>query len=242
SRWGFAIAGSVNGYAFTNEPTLNGRLAIEGDRNRVEFVVTPRVSYELTPGYQAFIEGWGNRREYDSTFDATPDHFKRSSSGYAIAAGTDLKLGDVVTGEAYVGYQDQMYDDARLTSNAGAYLGASILWNITQLTSLKFAASRGIEETILAGSSGLWDTELKFTAEHELLRNILLTAGINYSMYEYQGISRNDSTISGSVGGRWRFTQVYSAGVTGLIQHRWSDLGINSFTRAAVAIDFRAAF
>jgi hypothetical protein len=242
SRWGFGITGSINDYAFTNEPTLNGGLAINGDRNRQEYVVTPRVSYELIPGYQAFIEGWGNRREYDSTFDATPEHYKRSSSGYAIAAGTEFKLGNVVTGDLYVGYQDQMYDDARLGSNAGVYLGASVLWNITELTSLKFAASRGIEETILIGSSGFWDTELRVTAEHELLRNILLTAGINYGLNEYQGISRNDTMISGSFGGRWRFTQRYSAGIAGTLQHRSSNVSNNSFTRALVAIDFKASF
>jgi len=96
SRLGFEIAASVNNFAFTNEPTLNGGLAINGDRNRNEFLVTPRVSYELTPGYQVFVEGWGNRREYDSTFDATPGRFKRSSTGYAIAAGGQVKIGDVV--------------------------------------------------------------------------------------------------------------------------------------------------
>jgi hypothetical protein len=242
SRLGFELVGSINDYAYTNEPTLNGGLAIEGDRNRREYVISPRISYELSPGYQAFVEGWGNRREYDSVFDATPDHLKRSSSGYAVAAGTQVQLGNVVSGQIYIGYQDQMYDDARLTPNAGLYLGGSVLWNITTLTSLKFAVSRSIQETILLGSSGFWDTEASVTAEHELLRNILLTAGINYSLNDYEGIARSDTTISGSVGARWKFTQVYSVGLSGTIQHRTSDQSINSFTRAVVGVDLKAAF
>ena len=72
SRLGFEVQATVNKYDYTNEPTLNGGLAIENDRSRVEYAITPRVSYELIPGYQAFIEGWANRHEYDSTFDATP--------------------------------------------------------------------------------------------------------------------------------------------------------------------------
>ncbi len=242
SRLGFELLGSINKYAYTNEPTLNGGLAIEGDRNRVEYVLNPRVSYELSPGYQAFVEGWGNRRQYDSVFDATPDHLKRSSSGYAVATGTQLQLGNVVSGEIYIGYQDQMYDDARLSPNAGLYLGGSVLWNVTTLTSLKFAVSRSVQETILVGSSGFWDTEASVTAEHELLRNILITAGINYSLNDYEGIARSDTTISGSVGARWKFTQVYSVGLTGIIQHRNSNLSINSFTRAVIGIDVKAAF
>jgi hypothetical protein len=242
SRLGFEIAASINNYAFTNEQTLNGGLAINGDRNRNEFLVTPRASYELTPGYQVFVEGWGNRREYDSTFDATPGHFKRSSTGYAIAAGGQVKLGDVVTGELYVGYQNQMYDDERLASNAGVYLGGSVLWNVTPLTSLKFAVTRSVQETILPGSSGFWDTEINVTAEHELLRNIVLTAEAGYSINQYQGISRDDTTVSGALGARWKFTQVYSVGVSGEIQHRSSDLSVNGFTRALIAVDVRAAF
>jgi hypothetical protein len=242
SRLGFEIAASVNDYAFTNERTLNGGLAINGDRNRREFVVTPRASYELTPGYQVFVEGWGNRREYDSTFDATPGRFKRSSTGYAIAAGGQVKIGDVVTGELYVGYQDQMYDDERLAPNAGVYLGGSVLWNITPLTSLKLAVTRSVQETILLGSSGLWDTEINATAEHELLRNIILTAEAGFSLNDYQGISRNDTTVTGALGARWKFTQTYSVGVSGAIQHRSSNLSVNGFTRALIAVDVRAAF
>jgi len=242
SRLGFEIAASVNNFAFNNEQTLNGGLAINSDRNRNEFVVTPRVSYELTPGYQVFVEGWGNRREYDSKFDATPGHFQRSSSGYAVATGGEVNIGDVLTGELYIGYQDQMYDDDRLSSNAGVYLGGSVLWNITPLTSLRLTVTRSIQETILVGSSGFWDTEINVTAEHELLRNIILTAQVGYSINDYQGIDRNDSTVAGALGARWKFTQVYSVGVSGEIQHRSSNLDVNSFTRALVAVDLRAGF
>jgi len=241
-RVGFEIDAVVNDYQFTNEPTFNGGLAIEGDRNRREFIITPRVSYELTPGYQAFVEAGANWRDYNSTFDATPQHLKRSSSGYTAAVGTQLNLSNLISGQVYVGYQDQDYDDPRLASNSGVYLGASLLWNVTELTSLKFTASRSVQETILVGSSGYWDTELVATVEHELLRNLLLTADARYTINDYQGVSRNDTTIAGDVGGRWKFTEVYSVGVTGLIQHRSSNQRGNDFTRTVIGVDFKAAF
>lgn len=242
SRLGFGIDATVNRYAYTNEPTFNGGLAIQGDQNRTEFIVTPRLSYELTPGYQAFIEGSGNWRQYESEFDASPAHFKRSSSGYAIAAGTQLNLGNLITGEIHLGYQNQDYDDARLNSASGLYLGASVLWNVTQLTSIKFTANRSLQETILIGSSSFWDTELRVTAEHELLRNILITAGLGLSLEDYQGINRSETLYSANVGARWRFTQAYSVGISGLIQHRSSNFSLDRFTRGVVAIDLKVSF
>ncbi len=241
-RLGFEIDATINKYEFSNEPTFNGGLAIQGDENRTEFILTPRVSYELTPGYQVFIEGSGNRRQYDSEFDATPAHVKRSSDGYSVALGTQLNLGDLITGQVYLGYQDQQYDDPRLTANSGLYMGASVLWNITQLTSLKFTASRSIEETILVGSSGFWDTVLSIKAEHELLRNLLLTAGMGIELNDYQGINLSETTYLGTVGARWRFTQIFSAGVAATIQHRSSNFSPDSFTRETVGVDFKVSF
>jgi len=243
SRLGFEIQASVDKFQYSNEPTLNGDgLVINSDRSRAEFSLAPRVSYELTPGYQAFFEAIGNRRQYDTTFDASPDHLKRSSSGYAFAGGTQINLGDFLSAQGYLGFQNQDYDDARLGSNSGVYFGASVLWNITTLTSIRFQASRSIQETILADSSGFWDTQVKVSVEHELLRNILLTAGVAYDLAQYKGISREDSLASGRLGVRWALTQVYSLEGTAEIQHRFSNQVNNSFTRALIAVNLKASF
>jgi hypothetical protein len=242
SRLGLEVQASVDKFEYSNEPTLNGGLAINNDRSRAEFSLVPRISYELTPGYQAFFEATGNRRQYDSTADASPEHYKRSSSGYAFAAGTQINLGDFLSAEGYVGYQNQDYDDSRLGTNSGVYFGASVLWNITTLTSIRFQGSRTIQETILTDSSGFWDTQIKATVEHEILRNLLVTAAAGYDLNEYKGISREDSIVSGEVGVRWALTQTYSLGATAGIQHRFSNQIDNSFTRALIAINLKASF
>lgn len=240
-RLGFELQAAVNDYQYTNQPTFNGGLSIEGDLNRREYSISPKLTFEVGPGYQVFAEGWGNFREYKAP-DATPAHFRRSSAGYALAVGTKLDLGKLITGEIYVGYQDQRYDDARLDANSGIYLGGAVRWNITRLTSVKFAVSRAIQETIVPGSSGYWDTQATVTADHELLRNIILTAQGGYELQEYQGIGLNNSTATAQIGGRWKLTQDYSVGVSAGLQRRWSNQAFNSFTQALIGIDFKAAF
>jgi hypothetical protein len=113
---------------------------------------------------------------------------------------------------------------------------------VTRLTSVQFAVSRAIQETIVPGSSGYWDTQAKATADHELLRNIILTAQAGYELQEYQGIGLNNSTVSAQIGGRWKLTQNYSVGVSAGLQRRWSNQSFNSFTQALIGIDFKAAF
>jgi hypothetical protein len=240
-RLGFELLATVYDYQYTNEPTLNGGLSIQGDLSRTEYSISPKITYEIGPEYQVFAEGWGNFREYKAP-DATPAHYLRTSAGYALAVGTKLNVGRLITGEIYVGYQDQRYDDARLAPNSGVYVGGSILWNVTRLTSLKFAISRNIGETNIAGSSGFFDTQVTVTADHEFLRNLILTALAGYDLQEYQGISLNNSTVTAQVGGRWKFTPEYSVGASAGLQRRWSNQAFSSFTQALIAIDLKAAF
>jgi hypothetical protein len=240
-RLGFELQASVNDYQYTNEPTLNGGLAIQGDLSRTEYSISPKVTYEVSPDFEVFGEGWGNFREYKAP-DATPQHYQRSSSGYAVAAGTKLDLDRIITGEIYIGYQDQEYDDHRLAPNSGVYIGGSVLWNVTRLTSLKFAVSRSIQETNIAGSSGYWDTLITVSADHELLRNLILSAQAGYELQNYQGIDLNNSLLTAQLGGRWKFTRGYSLGVNAGIQRRWSNAAFGNFTQALIGIDVKATF
>jgi hypothetical protein len=240
-RLGFELQASVNDYQYSNEPTLNGGLAIQGDLSRTEYAISPKVTYELSPDFEVFGEGWGNFREYKAP-DATPQHYRRSSSGYALAAGTKLDIDKIITGEIYIGYQDQRYDDPRLAPNSGVYLGGSVLWNVTRLTSIKFAVNRSIQETNIAGSSGYWDTLISASVDHELLRNLILSAQAGYELQDYQGVDINNSILTAQLGGRWKFTRGYSVGANAGIQRRWSNVAFGSFTQALISIDLKATF
>jgi hypothetical protein len=219
-----------------------GGIAINSDRNRAEFALVPRVSYELETGTRVFAQISGNRRQYNSSVDASPNHYRRSSSGYAAVGGVQLNRGSVLSGEFFAGYQDQLYDDPRLSDNAGLYLGGSILWNVTPLTSFRLIASRSVQETILTGSSGYWDTEIDGRAEHELLRNLVLTGDAIYSRNEYQGISRTDNMVTFAAGMRWKFNPNISMGVNAFYQNRFSNQSVNNFDKQILMVDVKTGF
>jgi hypothetical protein len=241
TRIGVEVDATLDQYQFSNEPTgAGGGEFINSDRNREVYTLTPRVSYEINPGYQAFVEVTGNARKYDRRFDA--NGFERSSAGYGAAVGTQFDLGRIITGSAYVGYQDQQYDDHRLSSTSGLWFGGSLLWNVTDLTSAKLTLTRTIEETILNNSSGFFDTEVAATVEHELLRNILIGGGLTYANSDYQGISRSDDLYGVNATARWLFNRNVSAGVIGTWQQRSSNQSFNDFDREIVMLDVKVQF
>lgn len=239
---GFGIDADITNYAFSNEPTLNGGLAINSDRNRNVYTLTPRVSYEIVPGYQAFVQASGDRTQYDEIADATPDHLKRSSNGYAFAAGTQVDLGDIVTGSIYLGYRANTYQDPRLPEVEGPYFGATALWNVTDNTSLTLNTSRTIEETILIGSPGAWYTLVDAGVQRELTYSVIATGDLSYAQTEYEGINRTDNLYTLSGGGKWLINRYLTFNATAGYERRNSNADNSGLSDATLSIGLKAAF
>ncbi|MGO8914891.1 MAG: outer membrane beta-barrel protein, partial [Stellaceae bacterium] len=106
-RLGFRADGSVNYYTYNNNVTLTDTVIPETGRNRIEYSFGPRVSYEIIPGYQAFIQARGNYRQYMAEFDTSG--LDATSRGYAVDAGTAVHLGPTLNGEVFVGWFAQDY-------------------------------------------------------------------------------------------------------------------------------------
>jgi len=242
SRMGFELIGNINKYAFSNVETAAGGLVINSDQNREEYTLTPRISYSFDANYKLFVQATGDIRTYDTARDASPDHFKRSSSGYEVAIGNSFDIDRVITGQFYIGYQSQDYDDPRLSSLNGLAFGGSVLWNVTQLTSLKLTATRSTQETILRGASGLFDTTVEASIQHEFLRNVLLSLGVTFDNADYKGIRQTDDTYGIDAAVRWKINRYLTTGASVIYTKRSSNVGIDRFDRNQVIIDIKGQF
>jgi len=242
SRLGFELIGNINKYAFSNVQTGTGEAIINSDQNREEYTLTPRVSYSFDANYKLFVQATGDIRSYDTARDASPDHFKRSSAGYGIAIGNSFDIDRVITGQFYIGYQSQDYDDPRLSSINGVAFGGSVLWNVTQLTSLKLSATRATEETILPGASGLFDTTVEASVQHEFLRNVLVSLGVTFDNADYKGIRQTDDIYGINAAVRWKINRYLTTGASVIYTKRSSNVGIDRFDRNQVMIDIKGQF
>ena len=154
--------------------------------------------------------------------------------GYAVNAGTAVDLGHLMNGEIYAGYFKQYYDDSRFTSPKGVDFGGNLLWNITDLTSLRAGLDRSVEETTLQPASSIVQTTAGVTAEHALLRNVLLTAGFDYLIQDYQGLTRTDHIYDGSIGAKYLVNRNLSTGLNLAYNKRNSNTVGNGFTQEII--------
>jgi hypothetical protein len=231
ARIGLRVDSTVTSYDFNSQFTNTGILVPENDRDRIEYVVAPRVSYEFIPGYQAFVRAVGNLRQYNqqdqTLLHPNPGDFRimdqsarRNSKGYELDAGTAIEVTRLITAEIYVGFLHQEYESPLFPNFNGPAFGGNLLWNVTPLTSLKGSFSQSVAETTLVvlaptvtptaanpipqvAASGSRETNIQLTAEHELLRNLLLTGSVGYVRDAYSQINRTDNTFGSDIGARY---------------------------------------
>ena len=171
------------------------------DRDRLESDVTLRVAYEIVPEYEAFVRASGNNIAYRTAVD--DNGFGRDSNGYEIVGGVAIDLGGITFGDLFAGFREQRYDDDNLDTIGGITLGADLTWNVTGLTTVQGGIERRVEETTSGGSSGFFATRYSLSADHELLRNLLLNANVAFTQDDYEGIKREDQTYEAGVSARY---------------------------------------
>ena len=205
-RLGFRVDGTLTSYDYNNTARGDGTTIDQQFRDRIEYVIAPRVSYEIIPGYRAFARFVGNDRQYNA-IDPNVGA-KRNSHGYEFDAGTAVEITRLITGEIYAGYLHQDYESAKLKSPTGVAFGGNIIWNITPLWSVKGSASQSVAETDVVNQVGVpasssSETNFTVTVEHELLRNLIVSGNAAYIHDQYNGISRVDDTFAFGAGARY---------------------------------------
>ena len=83
------------------------------------------------------------------------------------------------------------YDDRE--SISGPWFGMSLLWNVTQLTSIQAKAQSSVKETTLDNSPGINAVDTNIRIDHELLRNLLVGGFFAYTRDDYQSVDIVDT-------------------------------------------------
>lgn len=152
-------------------------------RDSDEDNVQARVDMEVTPRIGAFVQARFDDRSYDS-------QPALSSDGESYLAGVSLNLTELMRGDIAVGQFQRDYDSGVSVDGVAVY--GNVDWFVTRLTTLRFNASRTAEDNGGVAVSPYVATEYGAAVDHELLRNVIVSAGVQAGRREYEVIDRED--------------------------------------------------
>ncbi|MBX7201299.1 MAG: outer membrane beta-barrel protein [Rhodospirillaceae bacterium] len=188
-------------------------------RDFTQDTFTGRVEYALSPRIGIVGRVVSDHREYDKSPGL-------SSDGRNYQAGVAFHLTDLLLGEVTVGEFSRDYDSGRKIS--GASLNADLEWDPTRLTTVNFNARRTSGDNGIVASEPYVDEAVGVDVDHELLRNVILSAGGYVGRRDYQGIDRTDDYNTAYAGVNYLLNR--GVALTARVQHdEENSTGINRY-------------
>lgn len=187
-----------NDYEDSKRPGAGPASIIDQDfRDRTNTSIMGRADYAVSPDTALFLEVIGNKRDY--RMDRPAVAVTRDSEGVQALAGANFELGALSRGEVGVGYLRQSYDDASFDDVTGFGARAQVEWFPSQLTTVTFAGSRTVEDSVLVTTPAYVSNNVSAKIDHEFRRNIFVAGQIGYGKDDYEKIDRGDKRLSAGV-------------------------------------------
>ena len=237
NRLQLSAGGTVDRTVYQESKLTDGTSTTNDDRNFNQFGGVGRVSYDLMPGIKPFGEIEGDSRVHDLRYDR--NGFQRDSSGGYVKAGTSFEFSRLLTGEISVGYAARDYVDPGLNRLQGLLTASSLTWTATPLTTVKYYSTTSIDETTLAGVSGVLTRTYTVEVDHDFRRWLTAIGKFMWGSLDYQGDNRRDKIYS--VSGDLIYKMNRNFWVTGTLRRDWLDSNLpgNSTNSTVVMLGVR---
>lgn len=197
-RFGYDGDVAVLAQQYNAVPLIGGGLLPQSGNDVDIYQANLRLNYEFVPDYLGYLRLSENFRNYPKKLPV-PGALSFNSLGYRIDLGLQILPFGISYGEIYAGYLSQNFFAHAIGNLSGIDAGGRYIWNVTRLTTLTFGAQRAVETSnpsIGNTGAGYLASAVTLTADHELLRNLLLSANVAYENDAYAGVSRTDNVFS----------------------------------------------
>ncbi|MFV2093785.1 MAG: outer membrane beta-barrel protein, partial [Hyphomicrobiales bacterium] len=192
-----------------------------------------RLSYDVGPALQAFVDGEIDRRDYLNVASGDLD---RSSWGWRTMVGVRLDATRRLRGEVSAGYLRRDYDASGLSPTQGPVVDANLAWLVTPLTTVVASAGAEVDETTLTGSSGVFTNRVAIGIAHELQRNVMLSADLGFERQDYKGADLSSSKIVVTMGANYQLTRNAALSLTGVYEDEISRQGVGQYVENSLTL------
>jgi hypothetical protein len=147
-------------------------------------------------------------RDTQSDFDHSPPGQPRQNfNDVSVLGGLAYDADGVIGFRLLGGYEERSFTSSVYRMIQAPILEGAVTWTPTGLTTVNATAARYIEDSAAENTVGYTETALKLSVDHELYRNVILTAHAAYFIDDYQsGLNSTGGSqdfFAGGVGGQW---------------------------------------
>ncbi len=187
-------------------------------RNGTYASYSGRVSYGVSPAVAVFVGGL-----YDQSFRPKFEDESQNAQGVNLAGGVNFDLTRLARGELAVGYLYQDYSTRNTPADSGFAFSANLQYFPTQLTTISITGERRSAPSSVSGSPGGISLDGSVAVDHELLRNLILSAGGHAGQVQYRSFFINGDTVAenrtdvgygGSLGATYLMNRLVSLDLT----------------------------
>ena len=198
NRLSLQFRGSVTDFAFGDNQN-GGIISTNSDRDYNQKEETVRASWEFKPSLSVFTEVATNQRDY--AIAAASDLINRSSDGQRYRFGVSFgNSGQILRGEASLGYGKQSPNDNRLRDLDGLIFDANATWRASELTSILLNARSDVNETTTRNVGGAFTRSTGVEVRHALRRYLIATAGLTYTTQDSQDGAIDETELRSTLG------------------------------------------
>jgi hypothetical protein len=209
-------------------------------RDRVVYEAQARVTYDVSPRFDVFVEPFYIYREYDVS--RTPAGIEQDFETFGLLGGTTIDLTGVLVGEIGLGVFQDEFEEPTRDSVTGFALEIELDWNVTELTSIRARASNESEATTVGGASNLVTTLAGLEVQHELMRNVLIGADAYVQREDFDGISRTDDTYGAGLEVQYLVNRYFSVFAEYDHETQESDVAAADYAINVVMVGIRGQF
>jgi len=239
------LSGRLRKYHY--EPTMVGGISVSQDTR--DFKVAEG-ALDLTYGLHRLTRFVAHaayeRRLYDIRIGSPDFHpateTDRSAKGFRLEAGVERDVTELIQATLRVGYLQYEYDDPRISGiNAFSYY-ASVVWNVTPLSTIVLSAESRLDETVSPRSAGNLRDEFRIGGRHELLRNLILLADMRYAYNRQVNTTIKSNEFEVGIGAHYYVGRIGRIEFAANHSQRTSPDPAIEFERNTVTIGFTAFF
>ncbi len=200
-----------NDYSFAPIRFIDGRTGSQAFRDRTIDRGTAIAEYGVTPTVAFYGQAVYDRTRYPNLLAGNLAN--RDSNGTTVIGGVSFDIAGLMRGAAGIGYTYRNYLAQRFDDAKGISLQSRLDFFPTELTTVGVSLQRQIQDANLGNGSAFIDNRLGVTVDHELLRNLILSANANRIRRSYLENDAQTNVVQAGATARFQMTRSLSFGL-----------------------------